>query len=96
MKHFVILVLLLIPFHLTIFSQKPKKVSAELTFYAPETMSVVEAQRIALEKAKLKAIAEEFGTYISQSNSAIYSESNGVSSDYFSSISGTDVKGDWR
>lgn len=58
-------------------------------------MSVAEARRVALEQAKIKAIAEEFGTYVSQSNSMITSETNNASSEYFSSISGADVKGDW-
>lgn len=76
-------------------AQKPKKVFAEYTYYAPETMSVSEARRVALEQAKIKAIADEFGTYVSQSNSMISSETNGTSSEHFSSISGSDVKGDW-
>ncbi|MCM1489759.1 MAG: DUF4384 domain-containing protein [Muribaculum sp.] len=77
------------------YAQKPHKVYAEYTYYAPETMSVAEATRVALEQAKLQAIAKEFGTHVSQSNSSISSETNGISSEHFSSVSGSDVKGDW-
>lgn len=58
-------------------------------------MSVSEAQRNAIEQAKIKALAEEFGTYVSMSNSSIVSESNGELSSHFVSVSGSDVKGDW-
>lgn len=77
------------------FSQKIKKVSAEYTFYAPETMSIEEAKRVALERAKIQAIADELGTTVSQSTSTIVSNNNGESETKFFSIGGSDVKGDW-
>lgn len=78
-----------------IFSQKIQKVSAEYTYYAPETMSIEEAKRIALKYAKIQAIADEFGSIVSQSTSLISSDKNGQSDENFFSIADTDIKGEW-
>lgn len=58
-------------------------------------MSVEEAKRIALERAKLQAIADEFGTIVSQSTSSVMSNKNGESDTQFYSFGGTDIKGEW-
>jgi hypothetical protein len=77
------------------FSQKTVKVYASYTYYAPETMSVEEAKRVALDRAKIQAIADEFGTIVSQNNSTVMSNINGASDTQFFSIGGSDVKGEW-
>lgn len=77
------------------FAQKTKNVSASYTYYAPETMSIEEAKRTALERAKIQAIADEFGTIVSQSSSTIVSNKNGESDTKFFSVGGSDVKGEW-
>lgn len=77
------------------FSQKTVKVSATYTYYAPETMSVEEAKRVALERAKIQAIADEFGTVVSQSTSTVVTNENGKSDTRFFSTGGSDVKGEW-
>jgi len=79
----------------TVYSQKVQKVSAVYTYYAPETMSVEEAKRTALERAKIQAIADEFGTTVTQSTSTIVSNKNGESDTQFLSVGGSDVKGEW-
>lgn len=79
----------------SIFAQKVKTVSAEYTFYAPETMSVEEAKRTALDRAKIQAIADEFGTIVSQSTSTVISNRNGETDSQFFAIGGSDVKGEW-
>ena len=58
-------------------------------------MSVEEAKRTALERAKIQAIADEFGTIVSQSTSTIVSNKNGESDTRFFSLGGSDVKGEW-
>ena len=75
--------------------QKVSKVSATYTYYAPETMSIEEAKRIALERAKIDAIANEFGTIIHQNNSMVVSNSNGKTDETFNSYQYSDVKGEW-
>ena len=80
---------------ITLFAQNIKTVSAEYTFYAPETMSVEEAKRTALERAKIQAIADEFGTLVSQSTSTVISTKNGETDSQFFAIGGSEVKGEW-
>lgn len=77
------------------FAQKTKTVSATYTYYAPETMSIEEAKRTALERAKIQAIADEFGTIVSQSTSTVVTNTNGCSDTQFFSLGGSDVKGEW-
>lgn len=77
------------------YSQKIQKISATYTYYAPETMSVEEAKRTTLERAKTQAIADEFGTVVSQSNSTVITNQNGESNTQFVSFGGSDVKGEW-
>ena len=79
----------------SLFAQKVKTVSAEYSFYAPETMSVEEAKRTALDRAKIQAIADEFGTIVSQSISTVISTKNGESDSQFFTVGGSDVKGEW-
>lgn len=77
------------------YSQRTAKVSATYTYYAPETMSIEEAKRVALDRAKIQAIADEFGTIVTQSTSSIISNKNGVTDESFYSYGGSDVKGEW-
>ena len=77
------------------YSQRVAKVSATYTYYAPETMSVEEAKRVALDHAKIQAIADEFGTIVSQSTSTIVSNKNGETDEQFYLYGGSDVKGEW-
>jgi len=76
-------------------AQRTEKVCAQYTYYAPENISLEEAKRIALERAKIQAIADEFGTIVSQSNTTLLSNRNGESSSDFFSLGGSEVKGEW-
>lgn len=71
-----------------------KTVSGEYTFVGDGTQSPVECRRLALEGAKLQALAREFGTIVSQD--IFQRETAGSKSDdtYFSSMSSTEVKGE--
>lgn len=77
------------------YSQRISKVSATYTYYAPETMSVEEAKRIALDRAKIQAIADEFGTIVSQNTSTVITNENGKSDTQFFALGGSDIKGEW-
>ena len=90
-----ILLLLLISSFLAGYSQKIVKVSATYTYYAPETMSIEEAKRVALDRAKIQAIADEFGTVVSQSATTMISNKNGETDTQFYAYGGSDVKGEW-
>lgn len=78
-----------------IFAQRTEKVSAEYTYHAPENVSLGEAKRIALERAKIQAVADEFGTIVSQSSTTLLGNRNGESSVDFFSLAGSDVRGEW-
>ena len=76
-------------------AQRIEKVHAEYTYHAPENISLEEAKHIALNRAKIQAIANEFGTIVSQSNTTMVSNRNGESSTDFFSLGGSEVKGEW-
>lgn len=77
------------------YAQKKVEVDATYTYYAPENITLEAARRTALERAKIKIIAEEFGTVVSQSNTTRIENSNGESQIDFLSIGGSEVRGEW-
>ena len=77
------------------YAQKVQKVTATYTYHAPENVTLEEAKRIALDRAKIQAIANEFGTIVSQSNSTHVENRNGDSAVDFLSVGGSDVRGEW-
>lgn len=93
MKH--ILLLLSVLFTIPVFSQKMKTVEGEYTYHAPENVTLEEAKRIALDRAKIQALADAFGTIVSQTNATHVQNRNGSSDIDFLSIGGSEVKGEW-
>ncbi|MDE5567369.1 MAG: DUF4384 domain-containing protein [Muribaculaceae bacterium] len=93
LKHLTVIALIISA--MSVFAQKIQNVSAKYTYYAPETMSIDEAKRIAIDRAKIQAIGDAFGTIVSQSNSTVISNQNGNSNTHFFSLGGSDVKGIW-
>ena len=87
--------LILFAFSAAAFSQKTEKVTATYTYYAPEHISQAEAKRIALDRAKITAIADAFGTIVTQSNTNVVSVQNGKTEERFFSLGGSEVKGEW-
>lgn len=80
---------------LPVFAQKVKTVEGEYTYYVPETVSRDEGKRIALERARIQALADEFGTIVSQINATQIENRNGHSDIDFTSIGGSELKGEW-
>lgn len=96
MLHRFLLAIMLFVCSITLaFAQKVQKVSAEYTYYAPSTMSIDEAKRTALDRAKIQALADEFGTIVSQNNTTIISNQNSQSNSHFFSFGGSEAKGEW-
>lgn len=93
MKHTFLYFFLL--FTIPVFSQKMKTVEGEYTYHAPENVSLEEARRTALDRAKIQALADEFGTIVSQTNATRMKNRNGRSDIDFLSIGGSEVKGEW-
>lgn len=76
-------------------AQKVKKVSTTYVYHVPPNESLQQARITVVQRAKIKAIAEEFGTFVSQTNLTRTSTRNGDSSMDFSSLGQSEVKGEW-
>lgn len=90
-----VFILLMLLNLLSISAQKIKKVHGEYTYHVPDNVSLEEGKRTALERAKVQALADAFGTLVTQNNSTIVKNESGKSSVDFLSIGGSDVKGEW-
>ena len=90
-----ILLFLSFLFALPTFSQKLRTVEGEYTHHAPENSTLEEAKRTALDRAKIQALADAFGTIVSQTNATHMENRNGKSEVDFLSIGGSEVKGEW-
>ena len=92
-RYISILLISLIPS--IVFGQKLKTVEGVCEYHVPEHLSQKEAKQNALERAKIQAIADEFGTTLTQIDETRISNLNGKSNaDYFS-IGESEVKGEW-
>lgn len=85
----------LLLFSVVLCAQRTERVRAEYTYHAPENVTLEAAKRTALERAKLQAIADEFGTVVSQSNTTFVTNQSGESNTDFFSLAGSEVKGEW-
>lgn len=90
-----LLILLLVFFSVHSFCQRVVNVCGEYKYIVPENMSQTEAKAIAIERARLTAIANEFGTTVSQTNLSTTHVENGTTRNDFLSLGETEVKGDW-
>ena len=95
MKNKIFNIILFSLFTLPIFAQKLKTVEGEYTYYAPETVSLEEAKRTALERAKIKAVEDAFDALVSRYNTTQTTIRNGHTDSNFTSIGGSEVKGEW-
>lgn len=93
MPRLICLLLLSIPVFAN--SQKLKKVESEYTYYAPESMSLEQAKQIALERAKIQVIADEYGTVVSLTNFTTVINNEGKSAIDLQSIGYSDLRGEW-
>lgn len=91
----IVLISVLLLFVAITYAQKMQKVTATYTYYAPENVTLEEAKRIALDRAKLSAIANAYGTLVTQSNTMITSNQSGKTDSRFFSLGGSEVKGEW-
>lgn len=94
MKHQFLTIFLAI-LALPAFCQRTATVCGEVDYVVPETQTLSEAIRTAVTKARLKAIAEEFGTVVSQTNTAASHTKDGKTNSSFNSYSENEVRGIW-
>lgn len=80
---------------LSLSAQKIKRVSGDYVYYAPENVSIEEAKHTALFRARIQALADEFGTVLSDNRSTVVVNNGEESSVDFSSLGTSSVKGEW-
>lgn len=90
-----IVVVMLLSLCYAVNAQRLVSVKGEYTYYAPENVSPEVAKRIALERAIIQALADEFGTIVAQASYAQISNNNEHSQSDFQSITNSEVKGEW-
>lgn len=74
---------------------KEAVVTGTYTFYGEGSHTPDDCRRLALEGARLQAIADEFGTVLTQNVVQHDMVGAGGESTYFSALSATEVKGEW-
>lgn len=72
-----------------------KTVAGEYTYAAPQNVTLREAKHYALQRAKIKALADEFGTTVSMTNSSFAKETSSESIDKFVQVAEYEVNGEW-
>lgn len=75
--------------------QRTKNVCGETDYVVPETQTLAEAKRTAIARARIQALADEFGTIVTQTNTTAMHNVNGQSNSTFNSFSENDVRGVW-
>ena len=90
-----IFTLLLALLYLPVLAQKVKTVEGEYVYHAPDNVSPAEAKRYALKQAQFNAMANEFGTIVSQTNLTRLEKNGEQSKTNFISLGSSDVKGEW-
>lgn len=95
MKHFCVTFISLCFNLLQTYAQTTKVVTGTYTFYVPENVSLEEAKHISVNRAKASAIADAFGTLVTQNNATTISNINGKAENRFLSIGGSEIKGEW-
>lgn len=79
----------------SLYALKTHKVKAEYTYYAPGDQSPEQAKRVALDRAKIEAIAEKFGTVVTQTSAMSVSAGSEDSGSRFNAVSSVDLRGEW-
>lgn len=74
---------------------RTKKVRVEYIYYLPVNVTPDEARDVAIQRAKAQAIADEFGSIVTQSSSVRIETENEVVNTDFLSIGGSELKGEW-
>lgn len=76
-------------------AQRIVNACGEVDYVVPETQTLSEAKQTAITQARLKAIADEFGTIVSQTNTTAMHTKDGQTNSSFNSFSENEVRGIW-
>lgn len=80
---------------LALLGQKVCEVSGTYTYYGDPNQSVKEVRAAAIEHARVRAIAKEFGTLLTQSTLQQESIKNGQEQSDLMQLNAAEVKGEW-
>lgn len=94
MKYLKVFLLILI-FPVALYSQPVKKITGEYLYVVPESMSIDQAKVMAVDRARIAALADEFGTVISNETATSMRGTQSTSKVDFMSIGMSEVKGEW-
>ncbi len=92
-KH--LFITLFMTFFASLSAQKAVKICGEYTYNIPDDISRGQAKKIAIERAKIEALATQFGRTVLQKNATVMKSENNVSDVRFLSLGGSEVKGEW-
>ncbi len=95
MKVYGAILWLLLTAPLMLYGQTVHRVSGMYRYVVPEHVSVEAAKITAVERAKIQALADEFGTLISQNTSTLIENRNEKSDVSLLSLGSSDVNGEW-
>lgn len=87
--------LIIVIYPLLLCGQNVKIISGEYTYYADPNMSIKEATAAAIENARLQAIAQNFGTLLTQNTQQQDIVTNKHESNFFMQLNSMEVKGEW-
>ena len=80
---------------LGVFAGRTRTITGEYTYALPADMSQEDGKQVALERAIITALADEFGTVVSQDNTRRIENTGGESETDFYSVGRSTVKGEW-
>ncbi|MCQ2315202.1 MAG: DUF4384 domain-containing protein [Bacteroidales bacterium] len=89
------LLLLTVVFPAALAAQNERQVNGEYTYYAPQNVSIELAKATAIERAKVQALADSFGTLIDQTVITRRENDNGKSNTSMFALGESTVKGEW-
>ena len=90
---FILSLMLVLP--ALLLAQSEREVTGEYVYCAPINVSREQARAIAIERARIQALADEFGTLIEAYNAAVMKNSNDTSSVEYFTLGESTVKGEW-
>ena len=76
-------------------AQNMRTASGSYVYYAPENITLEQAKQIALERAMIQIISDEFGTHVEMANMTKLENSGQNSSVEMHTLALSDVKGEW-
>lgn len=95
MRKKAVALLLMVVFPALLFAQNERRVEGEYTYYTPQDVSLESAKAVAIEQARIQALAEEFGTLIEQTTLTRQQNENGKSYINMLALGESTVKGEW-